>query len=161
MLRSALALAALALATAPAAASAATSPALSLSGHKFNCYQSFANYGPHGTLSGYNRAGRGSVEFATDYVPSYLRAGEQGSFDRTATGLRFTSGRFYRPSEGWQLVGTVHPAGITMPHDLKPGTRYQLILRSDPGAKKISDAAPPKRIPPNFFLTPWYCQQIS
>lgn len=140
---------------------AADSPSLYLSGRTFACVQSFGSYAPNGRLSDVVRASRGRVAFATDFVPSYLRAGTQGSFRPTATGVRFTSGPFFRPAAGWRLVGEVHPRGVTMPRDRRPGTRYQLVLRSAPGSFEVSDDAPPRRTSADAFLTPWYCRDVS
>jgi hypothetical protein len=158
--RSALAATAVALVLAPPAL-AADSRSNYLSGRTFECWQTFASYGPTGMLSGFNRAQRGKVAFATDYVPSYLRAGKQGSFVPTATGVRFTSGPFFQPDKGWRLLGDVHPRGVTMPHDKRRGTRYQLVLRSAPGKGKVSRDAPPRRTGRNFIITPWYCNDVS
>src|SRR4051812_17475189 len=86
----ALATTAAALIAAPAAP--ADSPATYLSGRTFACWQPVASDGPTGTIGGFTRARRGRVAFATDFVPSYLRGGQEGSFVPTATGVRFTSG---------------------------------------------------------------------
>jgi hypothetical protein len=113
-------------------ASGATSPATYLSGRTFQCWQA----------TGGDRVSRGEVAFATDYVPRYLRAGRQGAFVATATGVRFTSGPFLRPV---RRVGDVHPDGIAMPRDRRRGARYQLVLRPARGARAAA----------------WYCQDVS
>ena len=173
MIRSALAASAAALVLLPAAAQAADAPSTYLSGRTFQCWQTFASYGPTGMLSGYNRAERGHIAFATDYVPRYMIGGEgmtyytpkaagtQGSWRATKTGVRFTSGPLHVPARGWDLVADVHPQGVTMPKDKRKGTKYQLVLRSAVTARKIADNAPPPRTIHNFFITPWYCQTVS
>jgi hypothetical protein len=158
--RSALAATVVAL-TLASPALAADSPSTYLSGRTLACFQTFASYGPTGMLSGFNRAQRGTVAFATDYVPSYLRAGQQGTFVPTARGVRFTSGPFFRPARGWRLIGDVHPRGVPMPHDKRRGTRYQLVLRSAPGPGRVSPDAPPRRTGRNVIVTPWYCRDVS
>jgi hypothetical protein len=173
VLRPVLAALAASLALAPAAEAAAGPPSTYLSGRTFACWQTFASYGPNGQLGGFNRAARGRITFATDFVPGYMVSGETmtvylpkaagttGAWQPTATGVRFTSGPFHVPARGWDLVADVHRRGVTMPHDKRKGTRYQLVIRSAATARKVADDAPPKGTGRNFIITPWYCENRS
>jgi hypothetical protein len=155
------------------AAEAADPPSTYLSGRTFACWQTFAGYAPNGQLDHFTRAPRGRIAFATDFVPAYLVSGEtmtvylpksagtQGGWRPTARGVRFTSGPFHAPGRGWDLVADVHPEGVTMPHDKRKGTEYQLVIRSAATARRVASNAPPKRTLRNFIITPWYCADVS
>jgi hypothetical protein len=172
VLRPALVALAATLAVAPAA-DAAPAPSTYLSGRTFACWQTFAGYAPDGRLDHFTRAPRGRITFATDDVPGYMVSGETmtvslprtagttGAWRPTATGVRFTTGPFHVPARGWDLVADVHPGGVTMPHDKRRRTRYQLVIRSAATARRVADNAPPKRTGRSFIITPWYCRDVS
>jgi hypothetical protein len=154
-------------------ADAADAPSTYLSGRTFACWQTFAGYAPNGRLDHFTRAPRGRIAFATDFVPGYMVSGETmtvylprsagttGAWRPTRTGVRFTTGPFQVPARGWDLVADVHRRGVTMPHDKRKGTRYQLVVRSAATARRVADDAPPKRTGRNVIITPWYCRDVS
>jgi hypothetical protein len=154
-------------------ADAADAPSTYLSGRTFACWQTFAGYAPNGRLDHFTRAPRGRIAFATDFVPGYMvsgatmtaylprSVGTTGAWRPTRTGVRFTTGPFQVPARGWDLVADVHRRGVTMPHDRRKGTRYQLVIRSAATARRVADDAPPKRPGRNFIITPWYCRDVS
>lgn len=157
MLRPLLAAGLLAAAPAPAVADA-PEPA-----GAFACWQTFASYGPTGKLSGYNRVERGVVTFdaggrydVADDAGFAAEGAGAGRWSMRAGKVRFHDGPYWAPEQGWRLVGDLHPGGVRMPHDRRKGTRYELVLRSRPGAQPDVDA-PPRAEGRDFVLTFWYC----
>ena len=135
-------------------------------GRAYACWQTFANYAPNGRLSGFNRATRGVLHLYATELPVYevsnadgfvpKRSARTGLWSWDGREIRFTSGPYHQPRARWDLAGTYHPDGVRMPHDLKRGRRYQIVLRSI--MRRPADDAPPRHEGVDFIITYWYCR---